>query len=110
MSDNQPINPKTCGAATWFAWALDQFNMFDGAPRPARGDHDVLREWIPGFVRWLASGAGDFRKRTMGQCLLRSYNDQVKVKGAGDLWVAYATMDDPNRTAVRKVLEHVRYF
>ena len=108
--NNQPIDLKTCGAATWFAWALDQFNLFDGAPRPAQGDRDAVSAWIPDFVKWLASGAGNTRKRTVGQCLLRCYNDTAKVKGAGDLWFEYGGMDNTNRDGVRRVLEHVRYF
>lgn len=103
---------KWSAPALWFAWALDQFNLFDHAPRPtvACGDGRDIERWLPRFQEWLASGAGDRRKRTMAQCLLRSWNDQLEVAGAGDIWLEYAGMDDHNRRGVRTVLEHVRYF
>ncbi len=110
-------NHKNASAETWFVWALDQFNLFHGAPRPTPGQSivkgdpgDDVADWIPKFERWLASGAANRRVRTVGQCLLRSWNDELRVEGAGDVWTEYGGMDDTNRAGLRRVLEHVRYF
>ena len=100
---------KRASCDVWFFWALAQFNLFDGAPRPGPTGADFGR-WIDSFLAWLKSGAGNKRKRTIAACLLRCYNDQIKVEGAGDLWLEYGGLDDTNRVGVRRVLEHIRYF
>jgi hypothetical protein len=97
---------KSAPPAEWFRWAMDQFNLFDGAPRPSK---DVVA-WIPEFKTWLASGAGNRRKRTVAHCLLLCWNDSSTVPGAGHIWLEYGGMDPHNQAAVRRVLEHVRWF
>lgn len=103
---NLTIPPKNAPAAQWFRWALDQFNLFHRAPRPETN----VEAWIDAFLAWMATGAGNRRVRTAGQCLLRCWNDDIQVPGAGDIWTEYGGMDDTNRRGVRRVLEHVRYF
>lgn len=109
-NDMTPSALKTATPEVWFCWALDQFNLFYHAPRPGISRGDTVKDWIPRFERWLATGAANRRVRTVAQSLLRSWNDEIRVEGAGDLWTEYGGMDDTNRAGVRRVLEHVRYF
>jgi hypothetical protein len=112
-SPRQPP-PEALGAAPWFCWTMDQFNLFDHAPRPERGPPDDINGGIPPwcvtFKKWLATGAGDLRKRTVGQMLLRCWNDCLKVPGAGDFMDAYLAMDHHNQRGVRTMLEHLRSY
>ncbi len=115
---------KTCTPDVWFAWALEQFNVFERAPRPMRGGAVVRMDspramdggysstsaWADKFIAWLGTGAANQRTRTIGQFLLRSWNSEIDVAGADALERVYGGCDDVNRRGIRTVLEHVRYF
>lgn len=111
-------NPTPTNPAAWIRWALDQFNLFNAAPRlrthSAGGDeldpYDVVRVWVPELLRWLQTGAGDGRKRAAAALILSAWNSEIAVADAPRLEVAYAGMDDTNRKGVRKVLECLRNF
>ena len=109
---NTNTNTRTMTPAEWFVWALNQFNLFDRAPRPeCKGDgYDSTNAWVPKFIAWLGTGAANERARTVGQFLLRSWNSDLAVEGASALELVYGGCDDTNRRGVRVVLEHVRYF
>lgn len=117
MTNIRTLNPRPSAhftADAWFRWALDQFPFLEYAPRPEiAAEDDALNSvanWTEPFLKWLASGAGDARKRTVGQLVLFCWNDSLEVPGALRLERAYAGMDNDHRRGVRVLLEHMRHF
>lgn len=117
---------KTCGPHFWFRWALEQFNLFSGAPYPqnlshtGKGAFDEQQRvesqaeaaaWVPRFRRWLTNtdDSGN-RKKSAGQFLLHMWDPKIRIRGAEAIELAMGSMDMTNRAAVVRVLQSVRYF
>lgn len=107
--------PKHCSAARFFRWGLGKLPIFEHAPRPAIyspvDDPDfAVRAWIVELTEWLATGAGDARKRTLGRLLMRSWNPSIQVPGAVELELVWSGLDEPNRRGLISILQHWRDF
>lgn len=97
---------RVCSERVWFWWALEQFNLFDSAPRPGAD----FGHWVDKLRRWLATGAGDVRKRSAAQFILHAWNADIKVRGAAPIEMTFGGMDDRNRRAVVTILQNWRCF